>query len=194
MTTIEKLIKEIDKLSDDKIEAIYKLLNNIKAARSKEKKLKTYELGGKFDNLDIRKIAYEKNSDWYECINLFYRSKFTSSPKSFNLVTSHDFDLFITSKNISEFLAVTTREIPYSLNIDEILESIEFFISSFSLLFPNNSSFDIFKKLISKYKPKGNKIHDFEIASISLANEVDIIATLNTKDFKELKEINLMKL
>ena len=63
MTTKEKLIREISKLSDEKIEEIYKLLNNnSKAAKVKKEKLKTFELNGKFDNVDIRKIAYEKDS------------------------------------------------------------------------------------------------------------------------------------
>jgi hypothetical protein len=33
--------------------------------------LKTFRLGGKFDNMDIRKTAYGKNPDWYKYFNLF---------------------------------------------------------------------------------------------------------------------------
>ncbi len=63
-------------------------------------------------------------------------------------------------KNISEFLTVTTREIPYSLNTNEILESVRFYTSNFSILYPDNSSLEIFLDLIKKYRPKGHKIHD----------------------------------
>ena len=106
--------------------------------------------------------------------------------KAYNIVNNNNLDLYTTSKNISEFLVVTSREIPFSLNLNEILDTIDFFISRFSLLFPNDQTFGIFRMLISKYKPKGNIIHDYEIASIALGNDVDIIATFNMRDFIEI--------
>ena len=56
-------MKVIDSLPDDKIEEIYKLLNSIKENKKNVKSLKTFNLGGKYDNIDIRKAAYEKNPD-----------------------------------------------------------------------------------------------------------------------------------
>ena len=63
MTTKEKLLKVIDCLPDEKIKEIYKLLNSIKENKKNVKSLKTFNLGGKYDNIDIRKAAYEKNPD-----------------------------------------------------------------------------------------------------------------------------------
>jgi hypothetical protein len=63
MTTKEKLLKVIDNLPDEKIKEIYKLLNSIKVNKKDVKSLKTFRLGGKFDNMDIRKTAYGKNPD-----------------------------------------------------------------------------------------------------------------------------------
>lgn len=61
MTTKEKLLKVIDNLPDEKIKEVYKLLNSIKGNKKNVKRLKTFNLGGKYDNIDIRKAAYEKN-------------------------------------------------------------------------------------------------------------------------------------
>jgi hypothetical protein len=58
MTTKEKKLKLIDNLPDEKIKEVYKLLNSIKVKKKNVKRLKTLNLGGKFDNMDIRKTAY----------------------------------------------------------------------------------------------------------------------------------------
>ena len=62
----------------------------------------------------------------------------------------------------------------------------------FTILYPTQIFFSILKKLLQKYKPKGLKIHDFEIVSIVLANEINQIATFNIKDFESIEEISLI--
>jgi len=49
----------------------------------------------------------------------------------------------------------------------------------------------IFLNLMTRYQPKGLKVHDFEIISIGLAHGVHEVATFNTKDFKSVNEIVL---
>jgi hypothetical protein len=46
--------------------------------------------------------------------------------------------------------------------------------------------------LLLKYRPKGLKIHDFEIISIGFQNSVTNIATKNEDDFKGVREIKLI--
>lgn len=58
MITKEKVKKEIDRMPDDLVEEVYDFINNIQTTKTKKGKLHTYRLKGKFDNLDIRKIAY----------------------------------------------------------------------------------------------------------------------------------------
>jgi len=65
MTTKEKLIKVIDKLPEEKIEEAYKLLNPFKKTQPKIKNLKTFKLGERFDNIDLRKMAYEDEISKY---------------------------------------------------------------------------------------------------------------------------------
>ena len=110
--------------------------------------------------------------------------------KSQNLFSEH-FELYTTSKNLSEFLSVVTRLPKNSLSLDNALLVVEDFISVMTILYPDKESFLIFQSLLRKYKPIGLKIHDFEILSIGLANKINTVATFNEKDFKEVKEIKL---
>lgn len=103
-------------------------------------------------------------------------------------------ELYTTSKNLSEFLAVITRIPKNSISIEEALLVIKDFMSISTVLYPTERSFSIFEDLLQKYKPIGLKIHDFEILSIGLANQINTIATFNVKDFEEISEINLCSL
>ena len=58
MTTKQKLLKVIDNLPDEKVKEVYKLLKSDKAKKKDVKSLKTFKLGGKFDNMNIREAAY----------------------------------------------------------------------------------------------------------------------------------------
>lgn len=111
-----------------------------------------------------------------------------------DILESTDNQLFSTSKNLSEFLAVVTRSSGYDLNIELALEIMEEIITGITILYPNHELLAIFLELIGRYKPYGINVHDFEIISIGLAHEIDIIATFNTKDFKPFKEVSLLDL
>jgi len=112
--------------------------------------------------------------------------------KSLDLINSPRFKSCTTSKNLSEFLTVITRKSPYSLSVHDAVSVIEAFESDFEILYPSPESLIIFKNLITDYNPSGLKIHDFEIISIALANNVKLIATVNEKDFIGIKEIQVI--
>jgi len=114
--------------------------------------------------------------------------------KSQNIIQDTRLELYTTSKNLSEFLAVITR-IPYnSLTIDEALIVVQDFRNMFSILYPSERAFLIFKELLQHYKPTGLRIHDFEIISIGLSHQINTIVTFNEKDFDEIKEVKLYPL
>ena len=100
--------------------------------------------------------------------------------------------LFTTSKNISEFLWVVTRNPKSSISIKEALTVLRDFQKIFTILYPTEKSHSIFIDLLKKYSPIGLRIHDFEIISISLSNNINTIATVNKKDFIEVSEIELV--
>jgi len=102
--------------------------------------------------------------------------------------------LVTTSKNLIEFLAVTTKSSGYNLSNETSLVIIEEIIQGIEIVYPTQESMAIFLDLMNRYQPKGLKVHDFEIISIGLAHGVQEVATFNTKDFKSVKEISLSEI
>ena len=112
--------------------------------------------------------------------------------KSQELILNSNSELVTSSKNLSEFLSVVTRSSHNSLSIENALKVLNDFTDIFTIFYPSPASYSIFIKLLRKYKPLGLKIHDFEIISIGLANGISQIATFDTKDFKHIKEVDLV--
>lgn len=102
--------------------------------------------------------------------------------------------LFTTSKNLVEFLTVTTRSSGYGLEIEKALKILSEIIQRIQIIYPSPDSFAILLNLAKHYRPLGLKIHDFEIISIGLASGIYKVATFNQKDFRAIKEISLLSL
>ena len=97
-------------------------------------------------------------------------------------------DFYISSKNISEYFAVLSKQNqPYS-KISLFYQDI---IRQSTIIFPNKNSLQIFQTLLQKYQPRGNRVFDIEITSIALANGINTIDTINEKDFNQITEISL---
>ena len=101
---------------------------------------------------------------------------------------------FITSKNISEFLVVLTRNEEINISTSECLELLNDLIVDIDILYPNSMTIKLFYDLIKKYNPRGLWIHDLEIASISIAHGISKIVTNNIVDFKRIDEIEIMQI
>lgn len=108
-----------------------------------------------------------------------------------DILLKHSSELYTTSKNLSEFISVITRYPQIHLTIEETLTVLKDFRDLFTILYPTEDSYQLFLNLLSTYKPAGLKIHDFEIISIALANDISTIATFNRKDFDSITEIKL---
>jgi len=106
-------------------------------------------------------------------------------------IFSEQFELYTTSKNLSEFLSVVTRIPKDPLSLKDALFVVKDFTKVATILYPSEESFLIFQNLLHKYQPIGLQIHDYEILSIGLANQVKTVATFNEKDFKKVEEIEL---
>lgn len=98
-------------------------------------------------------------------------------------------NLFITSKNISEFFAVTSkRKISYKSS-SNYYEEIK---NKATILYPTEGSLVFLEYLLQKYHPKGNRVFDMEIVSIMLDNQIEQIATFNRKDFLNISEVQII--
>ncbi|MBK9334194.1 MAG: type II toxin-antitoxin system VapC family toxin [Ignavibacteria bacterium] len=99
-------------------------------------------------------------------------------------------ELYTTSKNISEFFAVCSK---LGIKSKLAFDYFDDIILNTTILFPDYKSLNIFKKLLKDNNAKGNKVYDIEIVSIMLNNNINQIATLNTKDFKTINEVEIYK-
>lgn len=110
------------------------------------------------------------------------------------LLESPDFELTTTSKNIVELLVVLTKSTGYDLDNQLALEVLDGIKRNIRVIYPDQKSLDILSNLIKLYSPKGLRIHDMEIIAISLAHNINLVATFNIKDFRQVNEIELLNL
>ena len=112
-------------------------------------------------------------------------------PIASSILANPDHKLFITTKNISEFFAVTSKLKIEQKKCLDFYNDVKF---NATTLFPTPSSLPLFEKLLHQYQPKGNIVYDLEIVSVMLDNGIDQIATFNQKDFINIAEVQILRL
>ena len=100
-------------------------------------------------------------------------------------------ELFTTTKNISEFIAVCTK---IGIDKDKMKGFFNELKRNVTIVFPSPKSLITFEQLVDKYQPRGNRVYDIEIISILTANNIKKIATINVDDFKNITEIEIIDL
>jgi predicted nucleic acid-binding protein len=105
-----------------------------------------------------------------------------------NIIDTNKDNLYIAHKTISEFVCVLSK-----LGMYDVIETeLPKIIQNFNILYPDESSSEIYKNLILEHKPHGNKAYDYEIASVMIANNISKIVTLNESDYIKIKEIKVI--
>jgi predicted nucleic acid-binding protein len=107
-----------------------------------------------------------------------------------SILNNQDYEIILTHKNVTEFVSVLSKHGNYEIIKIELPKIME----RFHILYPDKLSMDMFAFLIEKYQPTGNRVYDFEIISVMLANDLKLLATVNVDDFKAVKEISLLSL
>ncbi len=114
--------------------------------------------------------------------------------RAVRLLSDSSLKLFTTSKNISEFLVVLTRNTEINLSSSECLEILNGLLSDIVILYPTPMSMNVFQELVRQYNPRGLWIHDVEIASIGIAHGISAIAINNVADFKRIEELEIIEI
>ena len=85
------------------------------------------------------------------------------------IINNNTDNLFIVQKSLSEFVSVLSK-----IGMKKVIDN-EFgkIITKFNILYPDDLSTEIFAELIKKYEPIGNKVYDYEIASVMMASNMD---------------------
>lgn len=59
MPTKKAIKEEIDKMPEDLVNSVYQYIKDKEREKQKNRKIKTYRLNGKYDDINIREKAYE---------------------------------------------------------------------------------------------------------------------------------------
>lgn len=99
-------------------------------------------------------------------------------------------NLEIAHQNILETIRVLThKKFSNPMKLKDALDAILIISESSRIVTPDRSSFYLAIELIKRHKLSGNRIFDAYLAATALGNDIDTIATDNTKDFKRFTEI-----
>lgn len=103
---------------------------------------------------------------------------------------------YLTDQNLLEFLAVTTnpKRVQHPLSLDQALQIVVIYETSFQLLTPLKSTFATFSQLIARYPKNKSHIFDLCLAATALDNNISAICTWNVRDFDNIKELDVMTL
>jgi len=102
--------------------------------------------------------------------------------------------LFTCGQILREYLVVATHRVDNNglgISPKKSIENVQSFRSCLQLLDENYATSRCLETLILKHKLKGKRIHDANIASIMIENNLNQIFTLNPSDFKAFSEMDL---
>jgi predicted nucleic acid-binding protein len=105
------------------------------------------------------------------------------------LLTNTMYELHTTTKNVSEFFAVLSKQNQTFVQVWTFYQDLKL---NAQILFPNPATLFEFEQLIQKYQPRGNKVFDLEIAAIGLGHNINTIATVNISDFSTFTEVTVL--
>ena len=126
--------------------------------------------------IDTNILVYSLNKN-----SIFFRY-------SRELITNNPGSLCLACKSVSEFVCVMSK-----MGLYEIVEKeLGKILSKFTILYSDSLSEELFRHLVLKYRPVGNRVYDFEIVSVMLAHGITKIATINDSDFKDIEEIEII--
>jgi predicted nucleic acid-binding protein len=103
------------------------------------------------------------------------------------LLRRHNEELVVAQQILAEFYNVSTRPSSarggYGLAGSTVDARLRFIERLCRRLLENDESYELWKKLISKYQVRGVAVHDARLAAIMLAHGIDRVLTINEQDF-----------
>ena len=129
--------------------------------------------------LDTNILVYASNSD----------SQFCSICRD---LLAKNFDFFITDKSLLEFYRVLTGIL--KISVDQALELINFYTNNtnYRILMASGDTNRLTFELIKDYQAKSGKVFDLNILAIAVENNIDILCTVNLKNFPKLPQIKIL--
>ncbi len=121
--------------------------------------------------------------------NILVYSVNISSPKhkkAQNFLLKNLGDLEAAHQNIFETIRVLTHpKFPKPMKIDDAISAIENLLTGLTIISPDYRTHRIALELIKKYKLSSDKVFDAYLVATALSNDIETIATDNTKDLQK---------
>lgn len=102
-------------------------------------------------------------------------------------------ELVVAHQNILETLRVLTHpKFPSPMKINNAIDAIESILKECLVISPDYRTHHIALELVKKHNLAGDLLFDAYLVATALGNDIGIIATDNTKDFKKFTEIKIL--
>ena len=102
-------------------------------------------------------------------------------------------NLEIAHQNVLETIRVLTHQkFSNPMKLKDALIAIQAISKFCRVIYPTQTTYYLALEFISKHKLVGNRIFDAYLAATALSNNIDIIATDNTSDFKKFNGIKII--
>jgi len=105
-------------------------------------------------------------------------------------IIREDSELWISGQVIREFIVQVPhpRTLAQPLTIKQVVQEIEVMKPLFQIADETVIVREKLLKLLQEYPTVGKQVHDANIVATMLANDIDTLLTLNTKDFQRFAE------
>lgn len=121
--------------------------------------------------------------------NILVYSVNSSSPKhrkAQNFLLRNLGDLEAAHQNIFETIRVLTHpKFPSPMKIDDAISAVENLLTGLTIISSDYRTHRIALELIKKYKLSSDKVFDAYLVATALSNDIETIATDNTKDLQK---------
>jgi predicted nucleic acid-binding protein len=146
-------------------------------------------------DLESEPVFIDTNVLVYSTFVDFEPEKHLDCINTLNKLDQSGRSLFVSAQVLREFYAIATNDriFPKPLTSKQALRKIREFISLFSLAMEKETTLHSLFHLIEQYPVLRQKIHDLNIAATMLDNGIPHLFTYNTRDFKQIKDIHLLK-
>lgn len=101
--------------------------------------------------------------------------------------------IYTAQQNINESIRILThRKFVKRLNPKVAVKKIKELTDNFSIVSPKVETIFLLMEFVKKYELAGDKIFDAYLVATAMTNDINIIATDNTRDFKMYEEIKIL--
>ncbi|MFH1950231.1 MAG: PIN domain-containing protein [Pseudomonadota bacterium] len=146
--------------------------------------------------LESEQVLIDTNVLIYSTFEDFEPEKHVRCLEILNELDQSGSQLFVSSQVLREFYAIATNDriFPKPLTSKQALRKIKEFVVKFSLVMEKETTLHVLLSLIEQYAISCQKIHDMNIVAAMMDNGISHLFTYNIKDFRQIREIQLLKL